>query len=142
MISENMDLKHVFVVLLFVSLIFIFSGCTDSENSSSGDDNFQDGIVGEWFKVETVNNVNYKTVYEFLSNLSFFSGVWDSNSSSYTTFIRGTYEINEEHLYLTTPGVNTKWDVVVMKYSISEDGNELKLYYGDSESYEVFVRES
>ena len=53
-----------------------------------------------------------------------------------------TYEINKEYIYLTIPGVNTKWEVLVFPYSISEDGNELKLYHGESETYELFTRES
>ena len=135
-----MNLKHILVVLSFISLTIILSGCTDTENPPTN--NIRKGIVGVWFKEETVNNVNYRTVYEFFSNLSFLNSVWDLNSSSYTAYIRGTYEINEEYIYLTTPGAYTKWDVIVWPYSISEDGNELKLYYGETETYEVFVRES
>ena len=135
-----MGSKHILVVLFFISLTIILSGCTETENPPTN--NIQKGIVGTWFREEIINNVNYRIVYEFLSNLSFFSGVWDSNSSSYTYYIRGTYEINEEYINLTTPGVQTEWDVIVMPYSISEDGNELKLYYGESETYELFIRES
>ena len=138
MIRENMNRKQIIVVLSLIFLTIILSGCTDDSSTN----NVQKEIVGKWFQEEIINEVTYRTVYEFYSNLSFFSGVWDSNSNSYTAYTNGTYEINEEYIYLTTPGVNAKWDVLVFPYSISEDGNELKLYYGDGITYEVFVRES
>lgn len=138
MIREIMNRKHIIVVIFLIFLTIILSGCTDDSSTN----NIQKGIVGIWFQEEIQNHVTYRTYYEFLSNLSFFYRVWDSNSSSYTDNTRGTYEINEEYIYLTTPGVHTKWEVLVFPYSISEDGNELKLYYSDGITYEAFVRES
>lgn len=138
MIRENMNRKHIIVVIFLIFLTIILSGCTDDSSTN----NIQKGIVGIWLQEEIQNHVTYRTYYEFLSNLSFFYRVWDSNSSSYTDNTRGTYEINEEYIYLTTPGVHTKWEVLVFPYSISEDENELKLYYSDGITYEAFVRES
>ena len=138
MIRENMNPKHIIVVLSLIFLTIILSGCTEDSSTN----NIPKGIVGVWSNEKIQNDITYKYVYELYSNLSFFYTVWYSNSSSYTDNTRGTYEINEEHLYLTTPGINTKWEVLVFPYSISEDGNELKLYYNDGVTYEVFVRES
>ena len=134
---ENMNRKHIIVVLSIIFLTIMLSGCTEDSTTN----NVQKGIVGKWFQYEIINEVTYKNVYEFFSNLSFFSGVWDTNSDSYTVYIHGTYEINEEYIYMTIPGVNTKWEVLVFPYSISEDGNELKLYYSDEVTYELFTRE-
>ena len=138
MISENMNRKHIIVVLSIIFLTIVLSGCTDDSSTN----NVQKGIVGLWLQEKIQNHVTYRTYYEFFSNLSFFYRVWDSNSSSYKDNMIRTYEINEEYIYLTIPGVNTKWEVLVFPYSISEDGNELKLYHGESETYELFTRES
>ena len=122
-----------------ISLIIILPGCTENPPQN----NIQNHIVGFWVNEKIIDNITYKIFYEFFSNLSFDNGVWDPDSSSYTIYSRGTYEIkNEEYLFLTTPGVNIKWDVIVMKYSISENGNELRLYAGDDISYEAFIREA
>jgi hypothetical protein len=138
-----MDRKQKILISIIFTLIIIFStillsGCT--ENSPTN--NIPKGIVGVWSNEKIQNDITYRYVYEFYSNLSCLYTAWDSNTNSYTVQTRGTYEMNEEYLYLTTPGVHTKWEVLVFPYLISEDGNELRLYYGETEEYELFIRES
>ena len=68
MIRENMNPKHIIVVLSLIFLTIILSGCTEDSSTN----NIPKGIVGVWSNEKIQNDITYKYVYELYSNLSFF----------------------------------------------------------------------
>jgi len=110
----------VYAIMIFLSIVL--SGCL--ENSNNNDE---------------VGNYTYKIVYEFFSNSSFFSGPWDTTSESYNTSLWGTYSISNERLYLNVGGVFPSTSI--HKYSFTDDGKSLILYYEDEVNFDVLTKE-
>jgi len=130
----------VYAIMIFLSIVL--SGCL--ENSNNNDDEasnlkFEETILGTWTKIEIVGNYTYKIVYEFFSNSSFFSGPWDTTSESYNTSLWGTYSISNERLYLNVGGVFPSTSI--HKYSFTDDGKSLILYYEDEVNFDVLTKE-
>ena len=97
-------------------------------------------ILGTWYINETIEETTYKIVYEFFSNSSFFSGIWNPILKNYNMSIWGTYEIKNEKLYFT---VNDPFsDESIHEYDISDDGNTLKLYYGDQSDFDILTKQN
>jgi hypothetical protein len=117
----------VYAIMIFLSIVL--SGCL--ENSNNNDET--------WTKIEIVGNYTYKIVYEFFSNSSFFSGPWDTTSESYNMSLWGTYSISNERLYLNVGGVFPSNSV--HKYSFTDDGKSLILYYEDGVNFDVLTKE-
>ena len=125
-----------------IFLPIVLSGCL--ENSNSDDDEtsnieFEEKILGTWTKIEIVGNYTYTIVYRFFSNSSFFSGLWDVSSGSYNMSLWGTYSISNERLYLNVGGVSPSNSV--NKYSFTDDGKSLILYYEDEVNFDVLTKE-
>ena len=131
----NMKIKLFVIIITLILLAVGLSGCTDDSSTK----NNQEKILGTWYKEKTFGNNTYNIIYEFFSNSSFFSGVWDSNSSSYATYIRGSYELKNDNIFFNTTGENPSNSI--LKYSISEDGNSFTLFYEDEENFDVFKRQ-
>jgi len=133
--------KIVFIGFTTLLIIISLSGCLNQETNQK---NMEKLIFGEWyneqtfFNQETNNTITYTVVYEFFSNMSFFSGIWNSSAGAYTAVIRGTYELNNGKIYFM--GEDRNSDVSVHEYHISADGNTLYLYYEDGSGYDVFKR--
>ncbi len=130
----------IYTIMIFLSIVL--SGCL--ENSNSNDDEtsnlkFEETILGTWTKIEIVGNYTYKIDYRFFSNSSFFSGLWDTSSESYNMSLWGTYSISNERLYLNVGGVSPSNSV--HKYSFTDDGKSLILYYEDEVNFDVLTKE-
>lgn len=83
-------------------------------------------------------STSYAIVYDFFSNSSFFTGLYDFNSSSYLNNRWGIYEINNTTIFFNQTGEaksNTS-----MTYYFSKDFNTLALRYGESGNYILFTR--
>lgn len=130
-----MKKKQTMITIMIILIFITLSGCTDNTSINNNSKN----IIGKWYKEIKFENITYKVIYKFFSNSSFFSGVWDSNSSSYSSSVNGIYELKNEKIILNVTGENPS--VSTLKYSISEDNNNLILYYEDEENYDVYIRE-
>ncbi len=126
------------LVLLGLPILIIsisLSGClNDGEEQSSEDER----LYGVWYNEETIEDVTYRFVYEFFTNSSFFSGVWDSSFGGYTISIWGTFKIKNENLYFNVKEQNPSESV--HKYSISDNGNTLNLYYEDGINFDILTK--
>jgi hypothetical protein len=126
------------LVLLGLPILIIsisLSGClNDGEEQSSEDER----LYGLWYNEETIEDVTYRVVYEFFTNSSFFSGVWDSSFGDYTNSIWGTFKIKNEKLYFNVKGQDPSESV--HKYSISDNGNILNLYYEDGINFDILTK--
>ena len=126
--------------MIFLSLVL--SGCLENSNSNDNETSnlkFEETILGTWTKIEIVGNYTYKIVYRFFSNSSFFSGLLDASSESYSMSLWGTYSINNERLYLNVSGVTPSNSV--HKYSVTDDGKSLILYYEDEVNFDILTKE-
>jgi hypothetical protein len=141
-----MKKKVIFMILVIFQLIAI-SGCLERENDNiediNSDDNsnqnYQEMILGTWNKIETVENITYKTVYKFFSNYSFFSGIIYENMETYNVSIWGTYNIDNESIYFT---INEEpSSEVANKYFIYEDEHIMLLYYEDEINFDILYKE-
>ena len=121
-------------IIIVVATIMILAGSLSGclENPNKNDDvnsnlKFEEIILGNWTKIEQVGNYTYKIVYKFFSNLSFFSGIWESNSETYDMSLWGIYSINDEKLYLNVEEMYPSNSV--HKYYFSDKGESLIFYY-------------
>jgi hypothetical protein len=135
----NPILGGIIVIILVVGL----SGCNEqkeNDNNEQTNDSNLKNIIGNWYKEESYDDITYFVVYEFYSNLSFYSGIWDSSSHTVSSYVWGNFEIQDDRIYLNVTGENESSSL--LKFSISEDGNSLTLFYEDEENYDVFTRQS
>ena len=126
--------------MIFLSIVL--SGCL--ENSNSDDDEtsnleFEETILGTWTKIEIVGNYTNTIVYRYFSNSSLFSWLWDMSSESYNMSLWGTYNISDESLNLNVGGFSPSNSV--NKYSFTDDGKSLILYYEDEVNFDVLTKE-
>jgi len=130
----------VYAIMVFLSIVL--SGCLENLNNNDDETSnlkFEETILGTWTKIEIVGNYTYTYVYRFFSNSSFFSGPWDMSSESYNVSLWGTYSIDNERLYLNVGGVSPSNSV--NKYSFTDDGKSLILYYEDEVKFDVLTKE-
>jgi hypothetical protein len=128
------------VILLFTVGL---SGCVENDEPKEIKDDIstksnQEKILGMWSNAGELGNVAYAIVYGFFSNSSFFTGLWDSNSSSYDGSVWGNYELDDEKIFFNITGGNPSNSV--LKYLFSEDSNNLTLFYESEENPIVFTR--
>ncbi len=127
------------ILLLTVGL----NGCVENDEPKETKDDIstisnQEKILGIWSNAGGLGNVTYAIVYEFFSNSSFFTGLWNSNSSSYDGSIWGNYELDDEKIFFNITKGNSLNSV--LKYLFSEDSNNLTLFYEIEEKSIVFTR--
>ncbi len=140
--SKKKQEKVILVVLtVIISISLLLTGCTsledkDQKNKDENDDNM--GIIGNWSMVDDTYNISYKYVYRFYENSSFFTGVENMSSQHFVMNLWGVYSINESMIHLTVTEENS---TSTLKYSISDDGDSLLLYYEDDTNFEVLTRE-
>lgn len=133
--------KKVIVGLSTLLIIVSLCGCLNNKKEQSS---IEEMIIGEWYNEQTLYNqetqetLTYTIVYEFFSNMSFFSGIWEPSVGGYTTILWGTYEINNSKIYFIGDDQNS--DVSIHEYNISDDGNTLNLYYEDGTGFDIFKR--
>jgi len=130
----------IYAIMIFLPIVL--SGCLEDSNSNDDETSnlkFEEAILGTWTKIEIVGNYTYTIVYRFFSNSSFFSGLWDTSSESYNMSLWGTYSISNEKLYLNVGGVSPSNSV--NKYSFTDDGKSLILYYEDEVNFDVLTKE-
>ena len=139
--------NKVIIIFLVIFQSIAISGCLEEKkdnieditNEDNSNQNYQEMILGTWNKIETVENITYKTVYKFFSNYSFFSGIIYENMETYNVSIWGTYNIDNESLYFSV-NEDTSSEVA-NKYFIYEDGNIMLLYYEDEINFDVLYKE-
>lgn len=112
-------------------------GCFDNSSNTKIDDsnsiNPYEKIFGLWFEQDNQNNKTYLIVYDFLSNLSYFSGIYNINSSEYVYKQWGIYEMNNKTLFFNETG-SSKISTLC-NYSFSEDFKNLVLYFNDNQYF-------
>jgi len=128
----NTKYHRIFVIFFFVLFVALFVGCTTSTNNGSAD------LIGTWSMSEEFGNYTYRVFYEFHSNSSFFTGVQNMSSQQYDFSLWGTYSVTDSRINLTVQEPHSTSD---LKYSVSEDGNTLLLYYEDETNFDKLTRE-
>lgn len=121
----------VVVFVVFVSVLLV--GCTSSTNNG-----YDDQLIGNWSMIDEVGNFSYRIIYEFNSNLTFFTGVQNLSSQMYEYSLQGTYSVSDSYINLT---VQNPYSTSDLKFSISEDGQTLMLYYENGTDYDVLTKE-
>lgn len=122
-------------VLIFIAIIAtFFCGCTDDSSKDPVDTQ----LLGTWSMIENVNNSSFKIVYIFYSNFSFFTGVQNYSSKIYDFSLWGSYSLSDSRIKLIVLEQNSTSN---LKYSISDDGNTLLLYYEDDVTFDSLTRE-
>ncbi len=124
-------------------IIAAMEGCIQSQDSVEDKDNSlipnnYERIIGTWYNSGSIENSTKAIVYTFYSNLSFFTGFYDYNMSNYINPLWGTYEINNTTISLTIAGINISNSA--LKYSFSEDFNNLVLFFNGNDKYIIFKK--
>lgn len=140
--SKKKQEKVILVFLtVIISILLPLTGCTSLEDKNQkniGEEDDNIGIIGNWSMVDNTYNISYKYVYRFYENNSFFTGVENMSSQHFVMHLWGVYSINESMINLTVTEENS---TSTLKYSISDDGDSLLLYYEDETNFEVLTRE-
>jgi hypothetical protein len=126
-------------IILLVALLFL-SGCTEKTGSNSEDDSIAKmNILGTWSMTDdTYNTTSFKIIYSFYENNSFFTGVKNLTSNSFEIKLWGTYSLYDSRMILTVPEQNSTSD---LKYSLSDKGDTLLLYYEDETNFDMLTKE-
>ena len=79
----------------------------------------------------------YVLFYQFFSNESYFTGIYDMNTSSYTYTHWGIYDLDNETIsFYATSGTDV---TSRLDYSFSTDFEKMVLYF-DDEQYLIFTK--
>ncbi len=130
----NQKEKKISVLLSITIIITFFCGCTDDSSESFIDTQ----LLGTWSMKEDVNNSSFKIVYIFYSNFSFFTGVQNASSKIYDFNLWGLYSLSNSRIKLIVFEQNSTSN---LKYSISDGGNTLTLYYEDDINFDLLTRD-
>lgn len=129
--SEHLRISM--VVFVFFGLLLL-CGCTASTDNGY----YAERLIGTWSMIDEVGNFSFRIFYDFNSNSSFFTGVQNMSSQMYDFSLWGTYSISDSQINLT---VQNPYSTSNLKYSISEDGKTLMLYYENATDYDVLTKE-
>ena len=121
-------------LLLLLSYTFLISGCT----TTNQDEFNHNTLIGVWSMIEVMGDTSFRVFYEFHDNDSFFTGVQNMSSFQYEFSLWGRYSSTGSRINLT---VMDPYSTSNLKYSISEDGKTLLLYYEDDINFDVLARE-
>jgi hypothetical protein len=133
--------KYQLIIAFFFTILILLLGCIDSEiENKDPDPELKNNIIGLWAKNEPFENFTYKITYEFYPNMSFFSGILNEDLTSYNISIWGKYIIDNETLKFIVDGDNPSNST--HKYFISNDSNNLLIYYEDEVNYDVYLKEN
>jgi len=124
--------RIVFLCLLFFTVFL--SGCT-STNLDISDHN---SLIGTWSMIEEMGDISFRIFYEFHDNSSFFSGVQNMSSLQNEFSLWGRYSATGSRVNLTVMDLSSTSN---LKYSLSDDGKTLLLYYEDDINFDVLTRE-
>lgn len=118
-------------------------GCINKDDTSSDseDDSFSfdpyEKILGVWMSQGDEDGRTYVIVYEFFSNSSYFTGVFDMNTSSYMYSLWGMYDLDNETIFFYgASGTNITSS---LDYAFSTDYKKIVLYFSD-EQFLIFSK--
>ena len=118
-------------------------GCVNKDDTSSDseDDSFSfdpyEKILGVWMSQGDEDGRTYVIVYEFFSNSSYFTGVFDMNTSSYMYSLWGMYDLDNETIFFYgASGTNITSS---LDYAFSTDYKKIVLYFSD-EQFLIFSK--
>ena len=124
-----------YIGIFFLFLILVSVGCvdnsdtTDSQKDSPSSFDPYEKIVGVWMSQGSNDNKTFAIIYDFFSNLSFFTGLFDVNTSSYVSSQWGMYELDNETVFFY--GADGNNITSSLNYSFSTDFNTLVLFFDD-----------
>jgi len=128
------DIVRKNAILLVISFTILLSGCTTTNIDISD----HTTLIGTWSMIEDMGDTSFRIFYEFHNNDSFFTGVQNMSSLQYDFTLWGRYSKTDSRINLT---VVEPYSTTNLKYSISEDGKTLLLYYEDDINFDVLTRE-
>ena len=109
---------------------------SDSEDDSLSFDPYEK-ILGVWMSQGDEDGRTYVIVYEFFSNSSYFTGVFDMNTSSYMYSLWGMYDLDNETIFFYgASGTNITSS---LDYAFSTDYKKIVLYFSD-EQFLIFSK--
>lgn len=121
-------------LVLVLSYTFLLSGCT----TKNLDESDHSTLIGVWSMIQDMGDTSFRIFYEFHDNDSFFTGVQNMSSFQYELGLWGRYLSTGSRINLT---VMDPYSTSNLKYSISDDGKTLLLYYEDDINFDVLTRE-
>ena len=134
----------IFSIILVITLML--SGCTeekevindDKTNDDPVDFDYENIILGTWYKNQSLGNITFIIEYKFFSNQSFFSGIRKEESAIYNESVWGDYVINNETIKFIVGGEIPSEST--LKYLLSPEGEFLLLYFENEIDYDVLKR--
>jgi len=125
------------VFILFFILLVSLVGCIESDQENTIP-RYKKEIVGMWYNQGTMENDTYAIVYEFFSNMSFYSALIDFNNSVAINAIRGTYDIDNDTIYFSDTNMPVSPEIT---YVFEDDYLNLLMYFPDNEKPIVFAKD-
>ena len=134
----NQKQIRILVILSIVAIAAFLCGCTGTKDDNSSEGSVNTELLGTWSMIEEAENSSLKIIYTFYSNFSFFSGVQNMSSKLYDFSLWGSYSLSDSRINLIVSEQNLTSN---LKYTVSDDGNNLSLYYEDDINFDILTRE-